>query len=256
MPGPVAFEVAEGVGLIRIDRPPANAIDRELGDAIAGAVAQAGDRDDVGAVVVWGGPKLFAAGADLRTLAEAGPEDARPQVEALGRACDLLEALPKVSVAAINGYALGGGLEIALACDLRIAGEDAKLGQPEVRIGVIPGAGATQRLVPLVGLGRAADLVLTGRIVEAQEGLAMGLVGTVVPAGEVLEAARTAASAFARGPRTALAAAKEALRAAVRSPGPAGHARERELFLGLFGTPDQREGMGAFLEKRDPTFGS
>ena len=225
-----------------------------MGLALGAAVREAGERADVGAVVVWGGPRIFAAGADLKTLVDAGPEEARPQVEALGEACDLLEALPKVSVAAINGYALGGGLEVALACDLRVVAADAKLGQPEVTIGVIPGAGGTQRLVPLIGSGRTRDLVLSGRIVEAEEALRIGLVGSLVPAADVLEEARRTAAAFARGPRRALAAAKEAIRAAVRTPGREGIEAERALFLDLFGAAEQREGMRAFLDKRDPDF--
>jgi enoyl-CoA hydratase/carnithine racemase len=252
----VRLEVEDGVGLIRLDRPPANAFDTAMGLDLGARIREAGERDDVGAVVVWGGPKLFAAGADLRTLADADAAQARAQVDALGEACDLLEGLPKVSIAAINGYALGGGLEVALACDLRYAASDSRLGQPEIKLGVIPGAGGTQRLVPLAGVGRTRDLVYTGRLVEAEEALRMGLVERVLPADEVLEAATTDARAFADGPRQALAAAKAAIAAAIREPGPAGVTRERELFLDLFGTPDQREGMAAFLEKRPPSFGA
>ena len=255
MAEPVTMQVEDGVGLIRLDRPPANAFDTAMGLALSAAVREAGDRDDVGAVVLWGGPKIFAAGADLKGLVDAGAEQARPQVDALGEACDLLEALPKVTIAAINGYALGGGLEVALACDLRIAGEDAKLGQPEIRLGVIPGAGGTQRLVPIVGAGRARDLVFTGRIVGVDEALRMGLVESIVPTADVRDAAVRAATALAAGPRQALAAAKAAIRAAIVTPGAEGIRAERDLFLGLFGTADQREGMRAFLEKRDPAFG-
>ena len=255
MAEPVTMQVEDGVGLIRLDRPPANAFDTAMGLALSAAVREAGDRDDVGAVVLWGGPKIFAAGADLKGLVDAGAEQARPQVDALGEACDLLEALPKVTIAAINGYALGGGLEVALACDLRVAGEDAKLGQPEIRLGVIPGAGGTQRLVPIVGAGRARDLVFTGRIVGVDEALRMGLVELIVPTADVRDAAVRAATALAAGPRQALAAAKAAIRAAILTPGAEGIRAERDLFLGLFGTADQREGMRAFLEKRDPAFG-
>jgi enoyl-CoA hydratase/carnithine racemase len=254
MGAPARLEVDGGVGIVRLDRPPANAIDLEMGLALGDAIREAEGRDDVGAVVVWGGERIFAAGADIAAMAEWGPDEVRPSVDALADACDLLEAMPKPAIAAVNGYALGGGLELALACDLRYLAEDAQVGQPEVRIGVIPGAGATQRLVPLVGAGRARDLVYTGRRVDADEALRIGLAERVLPPGEVLPAAVGDARELAEGPRDALAAAKRAIRAA-SGPGREGVALERELFLGLFGTPDQREGMRAFLEKRPPRFG-
>jgi enoyl-CoA hydratase/carnithine racemase len=251
----VRLEVDEGVGVIRLDRPPANAFDVRMGEELRDALREAGERDDVGAIVVWGGRRIFAAGADIADMVGWGPQEVRPQVDALGDACDLLEALPKVSIAAVNGYALGGGCEVAIACDLRYVAEDAKLGQPEIRIGVIPGAGGTQRLVPLIGLGRTRELVYTGRQVDAQEALRIGLAEKALPPDEVLDAAVADARAFALGPRDALAAAKAALRAAVRMPGPDGIRDERERFLDLFGTADQREGMRAVLEKRPPRFG-
>jgi enoyl-CoA hydratase len=251
----VRFEVGDGVGVVRLDRPPANAIDHQVGLELQDVFRSATERDDVGAVVIWGGPKIFAAGADIKAMAEFGPEQIRPVVAALGDALDLLEAMPKVSIAAVNGYALGGGLELALAADLRYMAEDAKVGQPEIRLGVIPGAGGTQRLTHLVGPGRARDLVYTGRQVAAQEALDLGLVERVTAPGDVLATATADAVAFARGPRHALAAAKEAIRAAILTPGPNGLSREGELFRALFGTHDQREGMRAFLDKRDPRFG-
>jgi enoyl-CoA hydratase/carnithine racemase len=256
MGGYVRFEVDDGVGVIRLDRPPANAIDETLGLELQSAIREAGGREDVGAVVVWGGAKLFAAGADIKTMATFGPAEALPFVSALGDACDQLEALPKISIAAINGWALGGGCELALAADLRYAAEDAKLGQPEVRIGVFPGAGGTQRLPRLIGLGRAKMLVFGGEHVGAPEALAMGLVDRVVAADDVLRVAVDDARRFARGPREALAAAKAAFLAAVESPGAAGLAFERQRFVELFGSQDQREGMAAFVEKREPRFGA
>jgi enoyl-CoA hydratase/carnithine racemase len=253
---PVHVEVDGAVGVIRLDRPPANAIDLATGLALQEAIREVGARPEVGAVVVWGGPRLFAAGADIRAMAEWGPEEVRPSVDALGAACDLLEELPKPVIAAVTGYALGGGLELALACDLRYLAHDALLGQPEIRIGVIPGAGGTQRLVPLIGPGRTRELVYTGRTVDAEEALRIGLAERVVPAAEVFETAVADARSLADGPRGALAAAKRAIRAALTEPGARGIRRERELFLGLFGTPDQREGMRAFLDKRQPRFGA
>ena len=210
----------------------------------------------MGAVVVWGGERIFAAGADIKAMVEWGPDEVRPSVEALGGACDLLEQCPKIAIAAVNGYALGGGLELALGADLRYIAEDATLGQPEITIGVIPGAGGTQRLTALIGPARTRDLVFTGRFVHAEEAISIGIADRVLAAADVRPTAVETARSFANGPRQALAAAKAAIRAAMETPGPAGAARERELFLALFGTADQREGMRAFLEKRDPRFGS
>ena len=249
----VSLTEEHGVGVIRLDRPPANALNHQVGIELRDAVRDAGDR--CRALVVWGGPKLFAAGADIKEIAGFGPEEIRPVVTALGDALAALEALPIVSIAAITGFALGGGMELALACDLRYAAEDARLGQPEIRIGVIPGAGGTQRLTRLVGPGRTRDLVFSGRQVVAQEGLGMGLVERVLPAEEVFDRAVADARGFAEGPLEALAAAKGAIRAALDRPLEAGLMDEREAFVRLFGTPDQREGMRAFLEKRDPRFG-
>jgi enoyl-CoA hydratase len=256
MPELVHLEVGAGVGIVRLDRPPANAISLDLARDLLAVLHEAEGREDVGALVVSGGPKLFAAGADIKRMIDASPEELREQVTTLGEACDRLEAMPKVSIAAIAGYALGGGFELALACDLRYADADAKVGQPEIGLGVIPGAGGTQRIARLAGVGVARDLTYTGRHVGAEEAKALGLVERVLPPGGSLEAATRDAEAFAVGPRQALAAAKEAIRASVGEHGPAGLARERELFLGLFGTPDQREGMAAFVEKRPPRFGA
>ena len=252
----VRLEVDDGVAVVRLDRPPANAIDLQVGRELGSAFGEASERDDVGAVVVWGGPKLFAAGADIKAMAELGSDEIQPVVAALGNALDVLEVMPKVSIAAINGFALGGGFELALAADLRYLAEDGAVGQPEIRLGVIPGAGGTQRLTHLVGPGRARELMFTGRRVDADEALRLGLVELLVRPEDLFSRAVEDARAFAHGPRGALAAAKDAIGTALTTPGSAGLARERELFRGLFGTSDQREGMRAFLEKRDPRFGS
>jgi len=254
MPDLVRLEVDDGVGIVRIDRPPANAISLQLSIELLAALEEAGSRADVGALVVWGGPKLFAAGADIKEMVDHGPDEIRAQVSKLGEACDLVESLPKISIAAITGFALGGGFEFSLACDLRYAADDAKVGQPEVAIGVMPGAGGTQRIAWLAGVGVARDLTYTGRQVDAEEAHALRLVERVLPADQVFEAAVQDARRFARGPRRALAAAKEALRGAVGPDGPSAVAREKELFIALFGGHDQREGMRAFLEKRTPGF--
>lgn len=250
----VRLEVEDRIGTIRLDRPPVNAIGRQVSTELRAAVLEAGARDDVRAVLVSGGPRMFSAGADIKEMVWFGPEDIRPSVEALGEALVLLEELPKVTFAAIEGAALGGGCELALACDFRIASREAQLGQSEIRIGVIPGAGGTQRLTRLVGWARARDLVFTGRSVEAPEALEIGLVDGMTEPGEALDAARSRASAFVEAPSRALAAAKEALNAAALRDLRTGLGVEREVFVSLFSTEDQKEGMHAFLEKREPRF--
>jgi enoyl-CoA hydratase len=254
MPELVRLDVDDGVGIVRLDRPPANAISLQLSTELLAALNEAESRDDVGALVLWGGPKLFAAGADIKEMVDHGPEEIRTQVTMLGDACDVLEAMPKISIAAITGFALGGGFELSLACDLRYASHDARVGQPEVMLGVIPGAGGTQRMTWLAGAGVARDLTFTGRQVDAEEAKALRLVERVLPADQVLDVAIRDARGFAHGPRKAIAAAKEAIRGAVGTSGPVGIAQEKELFIALFGTGDQREGMRAFIEKRSPDF--
>ena len=251
----VRLEVDDDVGVIRLDRPPANAIDLQVGVELGEAISEAEERSDIGALVVWGGPKLFAAGADIKAMAGWSRDQVRPSVQALGDVCDLLERIQKISIAAITGYALGGGLELALGCDLRYLADDARVGQPEIALGVIPGAGGTQRLTRLVGPGLTRHFVYTGMQLDAATAVRLGVAEVIHPAAAVFEEAVRDARAFARGPRRALAAAKRAIRAATESAGTDGMRVERDLFLDLFGTADQREGMQAFLEKRPPRFG-
>jgi enoyl-CoA hydratase/carnithine racemase len=241
------------VATIRLDRPPANAFARPLSLELSEAARSLAGDAGIRAIVVWGGERLFAAGADIRSMVDYGPAQIRPDVGALEQACRDVEAIPVPVVAAIEGFALGGGLEVALACDLRIAGETAKLGLPEIGLGIIPGAGGTQRLPRVIGLGRARELILTGRQVAADEALAIGLVNRVVPAGEAYATALEQARGFADGPTLAHAAAKRAL-AAAGGDLTSGLAVERDVFVPLFDTHDQEEGMRAFLEKRDPDF--
>jgi enoyl-CoA hydratase/carnithine racemase len=251
----VTLQVRDGVGTIRLDRPPMNAIDLDVMEGLREAAAEAAERDDVGAVVLYGGEKLFAAGADVRMLAGLGPTEVGSMIAAMQEAYDVVEAVPKVVIAAVTGFALGGGCELALCADFRFAAADARLGQPEVLLGVIPGAGGTQRLPRLVGVARAKELIYTGRQVDADEALRIGLVDAVFPSGEVYAEAERAARRYAAGPREALRAAKQAVDEGLRSGLTQGLLRERELFSGLFGTPDQEEGIAAFLEKRRPAFG-
>jgi enoyl-CoA hydratase/carnithine racemase len=187
-------------------------------------------------------------------MAGFGADGIRPWVTALGEACDVLAGIPKVTIAAINGFALGGGCELALSCDLRLAAGDAELGQPEILIGVMPGAGGTQRLPRVVGEARAKELILTGRRVDADEAASIGLVTRVLPADEVYPTAVDQARAFARGPRLALAAAKDAIHRSGHAGLPEGLRAERDAFCSLFDTSDQTEGMAAFLQKRAPEF--
>jgi enoyl-CoA hydratase/carnithine racemase len=250
----VRLEIAEGIGTIRLDRPPVNALNdtlvRQLGEA-----AEAADADpDVRAVMLYGGERCFAAGADIKEMAEADFTEMSTRASRLQSALDKVAAIGKPVAAAITGYALGGGLELALAADIRIAGERAKLGQPEILLGVIPGAGGTQRLPRLIGPSRAKDLVFTGRNVPAAEALALGLVDQVVPDGDVHETARAWLAKFVTGPAVALRAAKLAVDRGLGADLATGLAIERALFAGLFGTADQREGMRAFLAKTPPKF--
>jgi enoyl-CoA hydratase/carnithine racemase len=240
------------VATIRLERPPANALSLPVSRELQQAAAAVAADPEVRAVVVWGGERIFAAGADIAEMVDQGPAEVEPQVAALEQACRDLEAVPKPVIAAISRYALGGGYELALACDLRIAGADAKVGLPEIRLGIIPGAGGTQRLPRLVGLARARELIYSGRHVGAEEALSLGLVDRVVAPEDVYPAALEEARTWARGPTRALAAAKAALLAAADLQ--PGLAVERREFLALFETRDKAEGMRAFLEKREPRF--
>ena len=245
----VGFDLSDsGVGTIRIDRPRVNALSaavvREIDKAVERAAA-----DAVEAVVVWGGERVFAAGADVKEMSELDSTGIHRYIEGFHAAFRRLERLPKVTIAAVNGYALGGGCELALACDFRWAAEDARLGQPEIALGVMPGAGGTQRLPRLVGLARAKELVFSGRPVGSEEALAIGLVDRVLAPEEVLPGAVEAAERFARGPKVALAAAKRAMQTGVEMDLDGGLALERQSFAALFATEDAMTGMTSFLEK-------
>ncbi len=249
----VRVETDGAVATIRLDRPPANALARAVSEELREAALAVTEDDGIRAVVVWGGEKIFAAGADIKAMVDYGPGEIAADVGALGSACRALEAVPKIVIAAVNGFALGGGLELALACDVRLAASDARLGLPEISLGIIPGAGGTQRLPRLVGLARARELILSGRWVDADEGFAIGLVDRVVPPERVHAEALDEAGRYAAGPTLAYAAAKRALSAALGDL-ERGLEGERELFVPLFATRDQEEGMRAFLEKREPRF--
>ncbi|MCZ4096436.1 enoyl-CoA hydratase/isomerase family protein [Streptomyces sp. So13.3] len=244
----VSLEVAEGVGTIRIDRPPMNALDIATQDRLKVVAEEAGRRDDVRAVIVWGGEKVFAAGADIKEMQAMSYEGMVDRSRALQESFTAVARIPKPVVAAITGYALGGGCELALCADIRVAAENAKLGQPEILLGLIPGAGGTQRLSRLVGPSRAKDLIFTGRMVKAEEALAIGLVDKVVPAEQVYAEARAWAERLARGPAYALRAAKEAIDGGLETDLETGLTIERTLFAGLFATADRETGMRSFVE--------
>jgi enoyl-CoA hydratase/carnithine racemase len=250
----VRLEVADGIGTIRLDRPPMNALNARLQEELRAAAIEASVHDGVRAVVVYGGEKHFAAGADIKEMANLSYVDMASRASVISNAFDALARIPKPVVAAVNGYALGGGCEIALACDWRVVADDAKLGQPEITLGIIPGAGGTQRLPRLIGPARAKDLVFSGRFVDAAEALAIGLVDRVVPAAEVYEAAVALVRPYVTGPAQALRAAKLAIDRGLDMTLDSGRAWETQLFAGLFATRDAREGMTAFADKRRPTF--
>lgn len=243
----VRLEVDSGVGTIRLERPPMNAISRQVQEELITVSAEAAARADVRAVVLYGGEKVLAAGADVKEMRAMTYADIAPVTRRMSSGFGALAAIPKPTVAAITGYALGGGLEIALGCDRRICGDNAKLGQPEILLGIIPGGGGTQRLARLVGPSRAKDLIYTGRMVAAEEALAMGLVDEVVPADEVYTRAVEYARTFATGPTAAYAAAKKAIDGGLDTDLRSGLDLESELFAALFATDDQRIGMESFV---------
>ncbi len=234
----------DGVALVTLDRPKMNALSvaflGRLGDVIEQLAA-----DPPGAVVLWGGPRLFAAGADVSEFTEPGA--AQRIADGFHSVTRALTALPRVTIAAITGYALGGGLELALACDLRVVAEDARLGQPEILLGIIPGGGATQRLPRLVGVSRAKDLIFTGRHVAGDEALRMGLVDRVVARDHVLEEALSLAAGFAAGPLAALAAAKGVIDDGVEMDLPDALQLEVDAFVSVGATEDARLGVTSFL---------
>ncbi len=251
----VTVSVEDGIATIRLDRPPMNALNAQVQEELrAAATAVTGD-DAVRAVVVYGGEKVFAAGADIKEMAGMSYTEMVARAPALSSAFDAVARIPKPVVAAVTGYALGGGCELALACDWRVAAADAKLGQPEITLGVIPGAGGTQRLPRLIGPARAKDLIFSGRLVSADEALRIGLVDRVVPAAsDVYPAARELVARYVTGPAQALRAAKAAIDGGLSMDLASGLALESHVFAALFATGDKAEGMAAFAEKRPPTF--
>jgi enoyl-CoA hydratase/carnithine racemase len=244
----VRLEVDGGIGTIRLERPPMNALNKQVQEEIRTAALEATARDDVRAVIVYGGQKVFAAGADIKEMADLSYVDMADRALALSSAFTAVAEIPKPTVAAVTGYALGGGLELALCCDRRIAGDNAKVGQPEILLGIIPGAGGTQRLSRLIGPSKAKDVVYTGRFVEAGEALSLGIVDEVVAPDDVYDAAVRWAAQFVNGPARALAAAKAAIDLGLNASLADGLRIESQIFSALFATEDQKSGMRSFIE--------
>ncbi len=244
----VRLEVADGVGTIRLDRPKMNALNAQMQDEIKSAAQEATERDDVRAVVLWGGERVFAAGVDIKEMADMSYVDMARRSGLMHGAFTTVARIPKPVVAAINGYALGGGFELTLCADLRFAAEDAVVGQPEVQLGVIPGAGGTQRLPRLIGPSKAKELIFTGRFVKADEALALGMVDRVVPADQVYVEALAWAGQFANAAAYALRAAKETIDRGVETDLETGLEIERQQFSALFATEDRDIGMRSFVE--------
>jgi enoyl-CoA hydratase/carnithine racemase len=244
----VRLEVEGGVGTVRLDRPPMNALNRQVQEELRAAATEAAERADVRAVVLYGGGKVFAAGADVKEVVEVAYAAMVERAGPLSAAFDAVARIPKPVVAAVTGYALGGGCELALAADFRVCGDNARLGQPEILLGIIPGAGGTQRLARLVGPARAKDLVFSGRFVDAEEALRIGLVDRVVAPDDVYPAAVEMASRYVDGPAVALRAAKAAIDGGLDTDLATGLRLETHLFAGLFATEDRLIGMRSFLE--------
>ncbi len=249
------LEVQDRVALVKVARPQAlNALSASVlaeGHRLLDALQ---DRADVGAVVLTGEGRAFVAGADIAEMKGLSADEARRFGQLGSRLFRRLECLPQPVIAAVNGFALGGGCELALACDLRLASEKAKFGQPEVTLGIIPGFSGTQRLPRVVGAAKAKELILTGAVIDAAEALRIGLVSRVLPAEELLPACLELARRIAAQPRLAVQYAKAAVNGGLGAGLEAGMALEQELFGLCFATEDQKEGMAAFLEKRSPAF--
>lgn len=226
-----------------------NALDIAIQDRLRELAEEATRRDDVRAVVIYGGEKVFAAGADIKEMQAMDHTAMVVRSRALQESFTAVARIPKPVVAAVTGYALGGGCELALCADIRIAADNAKLGQPEILLGLIPGAGGTQRLSRLIGPAKAKDLIFTGRMVRADEALTLGLVDRVVAAEKVYEEAHAWAAKLAQGPALALRAAKESIDAGLETDIETGLAIERNWFAGLFATEDRERGMRSFVEE-------
>ncbi|TSD65555.1 enoyl-CoA hydratase/isomerase family protein [Aeromicrobium piscarium] len=242
------LDVAEGIGTLRLDRPKMNALDAQMQREILAAAREADERDDVAAVVLYGGERVFAAGADIKEMASMDYAQMLTHGQLLQEFTRAVASIGKPTVAAITGFALGGGCEVALAADVRFCAANAKLGQPEILLGIIPGAGGTQRLARLVGPATAKELIYSGRFVDADEALRIGLVDAVHPAEAVYDEAVAWARQFVGGPALALRVAKDVIDRGLEVDLQTGLEIERAGFTGLFATQDQKAGMTSFID--------
>jgi enoyl-CoA hydratase len=249
----IVTETRRRVGVIRLNRPKAlNALNATLKDELLAAAERFDADPNVGCIVITGSDKAFAAGADIKEMANKSYIDVF--AEDFAADYERLTRVRKPIVAAVAGFALGGGCELAMMCDVIIAADTAKFGQPEIKLGVIPGMGGTQRLIRAVGKAKAMDLILTGRMMDAVEAERSGLVARVVPASVLMEEAMKIAETIASLSLPSLLAAKEAINRALETSLSEGLRFERRVFHGLFATHDQKEGMAAFVAKRPPSF--
>jgi len=244
----VGLDVADGVATIKLQRPPMNALNSQMQSEIREVARTVSVDKAVRAVVIYGGPKVFAAGADVKEMVSWTYPEAVDRSSDLTDCFSAVARIPKPTIAAVTGYALGGGCELALCCDMRIIGDNARLGQPEILLGVIPGAGGTQRLPRLVGPSIAKDLIFTGRFVEADEALRIGLANRVVAPDDVYSTALELALRLAQGPAYAMRAAKDSIDRGLEVDLGTGLEIERAQFAALFATEDRQEGMRSFVE--------
>ncbi|MGD8233760.1 enoyl-CoA hydratase [Vibrio sp. TRT 1302] len=251
--GAIQYQITDHVAVITISNPPANTWTRDSLVALKQLVLSLNAMPDVYALVITGqGEKFFSAGADLNLFASGDKSVAIDMARVFGEAFETLTAFRGVSIAAINGYAMGGGLEVALACDIRIAEQQARMALPEAKVGLLPCAGGTQNLTALVREGWAKRIILCGEQVDASQALTIGLIEEVVPQGDALSRSVALANNVANQSPTSVSACKQLIQNARTSPISHGLVMERELFIGLFDSEDQQEGVNAFLEKRPP----
>jgi len=244
----VRLEVDGAVGTIRLDRPKMNALNAQVQEEIRELAIEAADRTDIRAVVLYGGERVFAAGADIKEMKDMSYVDMLSRADRLQQCFAAVARIPKPVIAAVTGYALGGGCELSMCADFRVVGDNAKMGQPEILLGIIPGAGGTQRLTRLVGPAKAKDICFTGRFVDAAEALAIGLADVVVPADQVYAKALEMAGTYANAAAVAIRAAKKAIDEGIEMDLDAALRLESTLFAGLFATEDRAIGMESFVE--------
>ncbi len=251
----VNYQIDDHIALVVIDRPPVNALNRQVESEIGEVFEELGTMGEVGAVIViGGGDKAFIAGADIKRMSDKGAKEGYDMAEHMNGILLKVERFDRIVIAAVSGFALGGGSEVALACDMRIADESAVFGFPEVTLGLMPGAGGTQRLARLVGIGKAKELIITGDTIDANEAKAIGLVEKVVPRGKALPEAKKIAKRILRNGPIGVMNAKKAINEGIHMTLEDGLKREAQLFSSLFETRDLKEGVSAFLEKRKPVF--